>query len=73
MTPAELLSGLDRTIEAREEALRELMFTIRASKPDFTIAGVNRLRDALRAAEVEAETLVELMGRRKRRATPCPK
>ena len=67
MIPAELLSDLDRTIEAREEALRELMFTIRASKPDYTIAGVNRLRCLLREADAEAETLVELLGRKKRR------
>jgi hypothetical protein len=69
----ELFSDLDRTIEAREEALRELLFTIRASKPDYTIAGVNRLRGLLREADAEAETLVELLGRKKRRATPCPK
>ena len=69
----ELFSDLDRTIEAREEALRELLFAIRASRPDYTIAGVNRLRGLLRDAEAEAEELVEVLGRKKREATPCLK
>ena len=64
----ELFSDLDRSIEAKEEALRELMFEVRMRRPDYTIAGCNRLRDLLRQADSEAETLVDVMGRKKREA-----
>jgi hypothetical protein len=57
----ELFSDLDRTIEAREESLRELVFQLRMWRADYTIAGVNRLRELLREADAEAETLVELL------------
>jgi hypothetical protein len=44
------------------------MFEVRAWRWGWTITEFNRLRDALRRADVEAETLVELMGRKKRAA-----
>jgi hypothetical protein len=62
-------ADVDALIESKESALRTAVFAIRDWRWGAGgIRDINALRDLARRVDVEAETLVELIGRRKRAA-----